>query len=208
MGVNQGWIHIYTFGVSHNFCYNEVESNFYNTSLSEKNFCKFSFNVYVLVFSCCSNSFSHCPSTWGHRISNLVGTSLQHLTWKCSLQMIHVLLSDNCPVGTLNNLGSLTCEDCQAGFYQNMENKLFCYPCPQGTYQNRRGATFCYPCGFGYYQNETNKDFCYSCPSGLSTFTRYASNISECQGKQRWFCKLFHKEVNCVVEQTSFMCFF
>ena len=38
----------------------------------------------------------------------------------------------SCPSGTLRNLGTLSCDDCGFGSYQNVSNQCFCYPCPSG----------------------------------------------------------------------------
>ncbi len=94
---------------------------------------------------------------------------------------VFCFFADSCLAGKLDNIGTLTCDDCKIGSYQNGDNQLFCHPCPKGFYQNLKGATFCYPCGFGYYQNETNKDFCYQCPEKMSTFTKDAANVSQCK---------------------------
>ncbi len=95
--------------------------------------------------------------------------------------------TDSCPVGTLNNIGTQTCEPCSPGFYQNQADQLFCYPCPAGYYQNLRGSTFCYACEFGFYQNDTNSEFCYKCPDDRTTFVRDATNISQCFGEAKIF---------------------
>ncbi len=93
------------------------------------------------------------------------------------------LFVDSCPVGTLDNIGTQTCEPCSAGFHQNQTDQLFCYPCPAGHYQNLRESTFCYPCDFGFYQNETKSDFCYKCPGNKTTFVMDATSISNCSGR-------------------------
>ena len=35
-----------------------------------------------------------------------------------------------CEPGTFKNMETLTCDDCEVGFYQNQSNQLFCYQCP------------------------------------------------------------------------------
>ncbi len=91
--------------------------------------------------------------------------------------------TDSCPFGTLDNIGTQTCEPCSPGFYQNQSDQLFCYPCPAGYYQNLRGSTFCYPCEFGFYQNETKSELCLQCPKGKTTFVSNATDISQCLGE-------------------------
>ena len=41
-------------------------------------------------------------------------------------------LVDSCPAGQLNNIGSLTCENCGYGFYQGLPDQVVCYPCDSG----------------------------------------------------------------------------
>lgn len=105
----------------------------------------------------------------------------------------------SCSVGREDRNG--VCVPCDIGFYKNTTGAFPCAPCPSEFQTPGNGSTditqcsiaacnpgrylvtasnTCTQCPFGMYQPQKWQEICLTCPTGTTTFSQGASNVSEC----------------------------
>ena len=67
----------------------------------------------------------------------------------------------------VENAGSLDCEDCPAGRYQQQQGAAHCEACPMGSYTSVNGtASECMPCAAGLFASAPGSKVCNACDWG------------------------------------------
>lgn len=77
---------------------------------------------------------------------------------------------ENCPLGTVSDVGASECSKCPKGTYRRTTQK--CQPCAAGTFSDEKGSTFCKICPTGTFSRK-GAEKCTSCQAGL-----FASHIA------------------------------
>jgi len=107
----------------------------------------------------------------------------------------------NCPPGTYGDNNTNTCNECNAGFYQDEEGKPECQPCAKnystaitgsknssdcrpicraGKYSTNNGVCPCKRCPYGTYQENEQMTTCKTCPAGTNTTYTGSTSIDDC----------------------------
>ena len=77
---------------------------------------------------------------------------------------------ESCPIGNYTSTGpngTTTCQECNAGTYQDVQGQNKCKSCPTGSYTSTTGASSCEQCQQGEYQDSEGQSKCNKCPVGF-----------------------------------------
>jgi len=85
--------------------------------------------------------------------------------------------------------GTGSCNDCPAGYYQNLPGRSVCVICRSGYYSSAKKSVDCTACPVGKYQDEIGGQICKECAEG--SFTRQVGSTSCERCADNFTCKLF-----------------
>jgi len=80
--------------------------------------------------------------------------------------------------------GGEGCEDCLAGFYQELTEGGTCTACPVGTMSTSVKTATCTPCEPGTYQSSTGETTCVPCAAGTSQREEGSGTCVDCEAGQ------------------------
>jgi hypothetical protein len=120
----------------------------------------------------------------------------------------------NCATGTFrsSDMDPLVCEECGAGFYQDIEAQASCLPCIPGRYEDlNRSEIQCKACPINWYSKNSSSTSCKECTIGSSSIAgstkceacaagRYGDGCQTCEvGTFRKAGEAAHECKECVV---------
>ena len=86
-----------------------------------------------------------------------------------------------------NDVPSVTCKDCPAGWHQKEVGKQYCVPCAPGKMQSEQGQEQCKDCQIGQFVSKANATTCHKCGSLTGAFAHIGGCYQNEVGKTK--CK-------------------